>query len=320
MGLEGVHVLAHQVQEVEPVRTGGVPQVDDPHPVTVAFLGDAPVIPHHIAFGVRGEEGHPAGHGVFQARVQPVGGLAHASGTDHDGMNVPGVHQGVGGAGLGERLSGVLAHPAHHQIPHHPEQVVGQMTVCLTSNHDTLFFGQVFSFPPQLWLEGNVEVCHLDFSLGGPSGSTVLAMSHGLCLDVQVVHSRQSGNYCQGPEHGSPSNDQLNNGFHEISLPFLDELNPSGLLQTKGPDCQGSAEDHIGLYGQQRRIGDIRKLNVVGPGEDVFSSGEEHIPGPREVLGPHLVDVDFADGNLIPNLVPQSAVRRKQVQGGQELP
>ena len=62
----------------------------------------------------------------------------------------------------------------------------------------------------------------MDLSLGGPPGSAVLAVTHGLCLDVQVVHSRQSSNHCQGSEHGSPGNDQLSNRFHEISLlPFF---------------------------------------------------------------------------------------------------
>ena len=112
----------------------------------------------------------------------------------------------------------MLAHPAHHKIPYHPEQVVGQMTVCPTAHHNALFFGQVFSFPPQLWLEGNVEIRPPDFSLGGPSGSAVLAVAHSLCLDVQVVHSRQSGDHRQGPKHDSPGNDQLSNRFHEISL------------------------------------------------------------------------------------------------------
>ncbi len=56
----GVHVLVHQVQQVESIAAGGVAQVDDPHPVAVALLGDPAVIAHHVAFCVRGEEGHPA--------------------------------------------------------------------------------------------------------------------------------------------------------------------------------------------------------------------------------------------------------------------
>ena len=108
----------------------------------------------------------------------------------------------------------MLAHPAHHKIPYHPEQVVGQMAVCPTAHHNALFFGQVFSFPPQLRLEGNVEIRPPDFSLGGPSGSAVLAVAHSLCLDVQVVHSRQSGNHRQGPEHDASREDQLCNWLH----------------------------------------------------------------------------------------------------------
>ena len=58
-----VHVLVHQVQQVEPVAAGGIAQVNDPYPVAVALLGDPAVIPHHVALGVRGEERHPAGQG-----------------------------------------------------------------------------------------------------------------------------------------------------------------------------------------------------------------------------------------------------------------
>ena len=60
-----VHVLVHQVQQVEPVAAGGIAQVNDPYPVAVALLGDPAVIPHHVALGVRGEERHPAGQGVL---------------------------------------------------------------------------------------------------------------------------------------------------------------------------------------------------------------------------------------------------------------
>ena len=54
-----------QVQQVEPVAAGGIAQVNDPYPVAVALLGDPAVISHHVAFCVRGEEGHPAGQGVL---------------------------------------------------------------------------------------------------------------------------------------------------------------------------------------------------------------------------------------------------------------
>ena len=60
-----VHVLVHQVQQVEAIRLCGVAQVDDPYTVAVALLGDPAVIPHHVALGVRGEERHPAGQGVL---------------------------------------------------------------------------------------------------------------------------------------------------------------------------------------------------------------------------------------------------------------
>ncbi len=53
VGLEGVHVLAHQVQEVEPIRAGGVPQVDNSHPVAIAIFGNFSVVPNHVPLRVR---------------------------------------------------------------------------------------------------------------------------------------------------------------------------------------------------------------------------------------------------------------------------
>lgn len=53
VGLEGVHVLAHQVQEVKPVRASGVAQVDNSHPVAIAIFGNFSVVPNHVPLRVR---------------------------------------------------------------------------------------------------------------------------------------------------------------------------------------------------------------------------------------------------------------------------
>ena len=223
----GVHVLVHQVQQVESIAAGGVAQVNDPYPVAVALLGDPAVIPHHVALGVRGEERHPAGQGILQAGVQPVGGFAHTGGTDHDGVDVPGVHQGsgfIGGLGNGMGFPQQL----HHQrIPHCPQSISQAVAFCQASYHDALFSGQVLPFSPQLWLEPHMGIRLFDFPLGGPPGGAMLPVAHGLCSNVETVHSGQSGNQAQGSEHGCSCDHQLHDWLQKINSLLVLSDSPS---------------------------------------------------------------------------------------------
>ena len=88
-----IHVVIHQRQEVEAVRAGGIPQVDDGNPVAVVPGGDGAVIPRQVSFGVQRQKAHAAGAGVFQIGVEEKRRLAHAGGTDHQTVDVVAVHQ-----------------------------------------------------------------------------------------------------------------------------------------------------------------------------------------------------------------------------------
>ena len=223
----GVHVLVHQVQQVESIAAGGVAQVDDPHSVAVALLGDPAVIAHHVAFCVRGEKGHPAGQGVLQTGVQPVGGFAHAGGANHQSVDVPGVHQGggfVSGLGDGVRLPQQL----HHQnIPHCPQSISQAVVFRQASHHDALFGREVLPFSPKLRLKPHMGVRLFDFPLGGPPGGSVLPVAHSLCPNVEAVHSGQSGDQPQGGEHGRPSDHQLHDWLQTINSLLVLSDSPS---------------------------------------------------------------------------------------------
>ena len=202
MFLEQIHVLVHQVQEVETTAAGGVTQVNHPHPVAVALPGDSSVIPKHVPLRIRYEEGHPAGQGVLQTGVEPVGGLANTGRADHQGVDVPGVYQGGGFiSGLGDGMG--FPQQLHHQdVPYSPEAVAKAVTFGQASHHDALLGGKVLPFSPQFWLEPHMGVRLFDFPLGGPPGGAVLPMAHGLGLDIEAVHSRQPGDQPQGGKHG----------------------------------------------------------------------------------------------------------------------
>ena len=215
--LEQIHVFVHQVKKIESIAAGGIAQVDDPHPVAVAFLGDPAVIAHHVAFCVRGEEGHPRSQGILQAGVQPVGGFAHTGGTDHQGVDIAGVHQGrgfVGGFGDGMGFPQQLH---HHHIPHCPQSISQAVAACQASHNDSLFSGEVLPFSPQLWLEPHIGVRLFDFSLGGPPGGAVLPVAYGLGPNVETVHSGQSGNQAQGSKHGCSCDHQLHDWLQKIN-------------------------------------------------------------------------------------------------------
>ena len=88
-----IHVLVDQVQQVVAVRPGGVAQIQHSDLVSVAVLGDAGIVAEQIALGIRTEEGHPAGEGIFDIGVQKECGLPGAAGGGDHGVDVIGIHQ-----------------------------------------------------------------------------------------------------------------------------------------------------------------------------------------------------------------------------------
>ena len=51
-----------------------------------------------------------------------------------------------------------------------------------------------------------------------------------------------------------------------------------------------------------------------------LAAAKKDVAGAGEVLGPHIVHIHPPEADLVPHLVPQVAVRREQVQGGQQRP
>jgi len=83
------------MEQVIAVRAGGVSQIDDGHMVAVVFLGDAAIVAVEVAFGVRGDEAHATGTGIFQVWIEEIGGLSNACRADHQAMDVIVIHQRV---------------------------------------------------------------------------------------------------------------------------------------------------------------------------------------------------------------------------------
>ena len=94
--LVGVHIFVDEMQQVVPVRLGRIPQINDCHVVMVILLCDSSIIPIEVAFGIGRQEGHPAGAGIFQIWIQPVGCFSAASCADHHAVNVRVIHKGNG--------------------------------------------------------------------------------------------------------------------------------------------------------------------------------------------------------------------------------
>ena len=92
--LAGVHIFVDEMQQVVPVRLGGIPQINDCHVVMIILLRNPSIIPIKVTLGIGRQEGHSAGTGIFQVWIQPESGLAAASRTNHHAVNVRVIHKG----------------------------------------------------------------------------------------------------------------------------------------------------------------------------------------------------------------------------------
>ena len=155
VGRRLIHIGVGQGQKIEPVRPGGVAQVDDGHLVAVVLFRDGPIVPGQIPLGVQGQEAHPAGAGIFQVGIQEEGRLAHARRANHEAVDVVTVHQGSD-----------LALPA------------------LGAQHQPLHLGEILSPPPPGGVEGDAVEGFPDLRRHGPAGGAVLAVAHRLGFDA----------------------------------------------------------------------------------------------------------------------------------------
>ena len=184
MLLVQIHILVDQMQKVISIGAGGVTQINHRNLIAV-LLGDGSVVAHNITLGVRGQERHSAGTGVLDAGVQPVGGLSHTGGANHQDMDISGVHHsgGVSGTAYNDALGQRLA--------------IGGRCLALRR-----------LLPPQGWGEWNVLIGSLDFGSGCPPGCAVLTVTDCFGFDaVEVIDVCDQGDATQRAEHNRSDND-----------------------------------------------------------------------------------------------------------------
>ena len=184
MLLVQIHILVDQVEKVIAIGAGRVTQINHGDLVAV-LLGDGSVVAHDIALGIRGKEGYSAGAGVLDAGVQPVGGLSHTGGANHQDMDISGVHHsgGVSGTAYNDALGQRLA--------------IGGRCLALRR-----------LLPPQGWGEWNVLIGSLDFGSGCPPGCAVLTVTDRFGFDtVEVIDVCDQGDAGQHAKHNRSDND-----------------------------------------------------------------------------------------------------------------
>ena len=181
-----IHILVDQVKKVVAVGASRVSQIDYGNMVTVALCNVA-VVAHDVAFGICGQETHPAGTGILDAGIEPKGGFADAGRTDHKHVDVAGIHHcsGISRATDNDSLRKCLAIFA-----------CGSFTV-------------LSLLPPFLRREWNVLIDLALFAFGHPAGSSMLAVADRLGFDVvEAVYIRQQRDPAEDAEHNSSNDDQ----------------------------------------------------------------------------------------------------------------
>ena len=174
------------MQKVVAIGTSRVSQIDHGNIIAVALCNIA-VVAHDIAFGICGQEAHPAGAGILDAGVQPEGGFADAGRTDHKHVDVAGVHH----------CSGVSCAS--------DDDALGKSFAVITCGSLTV----LGLLPPFLRCKRNVFI---DFSLlafGHPAGSSMLAVADRLGFDVvEAVYIRQQCDSAEDAKHNGSNDDQ----------------------------------------------------------------------------------------------------------------
>ena len=154
VGFIDIHVLVDQMKQVVAVRAGGITQIQHGDLVSVAVLGNTGIIAEQVALGIRAEEGHPAGEGIFDVGVQKERGLSGAAGGGDHGVDVIGVHQSC-------------------------NMVFGPFA----AKDKALLFRQMLSLAPQLWFKRDMGIGLPNLLFGSPACGSVLAVAHSLGFD-----------------------------------------------------------------------------------------------------------------------------------------
>ena len=145
------------MQEVVPVGTSRVAQVDNGYMIAIAIFRHHAIIAEQIPFRVSREEGHPRCTGVFDAGVEPVCRFSHTRRADHEGMDIARIDQRNG-------------------VP-----------LSLTAAHNPLFGREILSYPPLFRLKRDMEIHLPNLPFRCPTSRPVLSVSDRFGLNVEAV-------------------------------------------------------------------------------------------------------------------------------------
>ena len=165
-----IHVAIDESQQVVPIGSCGIPQVDHGDLVAIVFAGHGAVVPGQVSLGIQCQIAHAAGAGIFQIWIQKEGGFANTACADHQAVDIVAIHQCCN-----------MIFPAK------------------TAQHQALLSRQMFSLPPEFWLEGYMAICFLNLPLRRPAGGAVLPVTHSFALDI--VQGVVLGEKCQPAHH-----------------------------------------------------------------------------------------------------------------------
>ena len=126
-----------------------------------SLLGAKPPNTVSWQFGVGGDKAHATGTGVFQIRIEEIGGLADAGRADHQAVDIVIVHQRIS---MG---SGIVK---ERRFP--------------PADDEALRFRGAFTLSPLLRLIWDFGICLFDLTLGCPARRAVLAVADRFGLDA----------------------------------------------------------------------------------------------------------------------------------------
>lgn len=148
---------------------------------------NAAVVAHDVAFGICGQEAHPAGAGILDTGVQPKGSFADSGRTDHKHVDITGVHHRCGISCASD------------------DDALGKSFTVFTCGS----LAVLSLLSPFLRREWNVLIDLTLFAFGHPAGGSVLAVADRFRFDiVEAVHIRQQCDPAEDAEHDGADDDQ----------------------------------------------------------------------------------------------------------------
>ena len=88
-----VHVTTDEVHHVEAVGTGGIAQIQHTHLIAILVTGDCTVHSLQVPLRIAAEEAGAAGTGILNVGDEEISSLADARCTNHEDMDIAGIHQ-----------------------------------------------------------------------------------------------------------------------------------------------------------------------------------------------------------------------------------